>query len=109
LEDGLAKAHIGAALDLPRHQRWIERTPTVMRDPELLDLDVVRLRVNLNFGDAGGVAIGGRDADARALELPTELGWRVAADGAERAVSGLRLLRRLGECDVALRVVADRD
>ena len=103
----LAEPHVDGALDLALDEERVDGRAAVVGDPHVLDPDVARLPIDLDFHRARGVGVGGRRPHAGALELGRPLGRGVGARGGKRAVGGLGEPGRLVEGETARRVVAE--
>src|SRR5690606_36188525 len=95
------------ALHLPLDYLAAERAAAVVGDPDGLHVDDAGLGIDVDLGDVGGEAVGGRSTDGAAAVVPVPvLGGVVGAHLAQQAVVGLGPGECLGDRQVALGVFA---
>src|SRR5439155_1159916 len=98
----LAESHINAAFGLTFHEQRIERTSTVVSDPNFIYFNFARDAVTVKLDDRRSKTISRRGTNSGAFEVPW-IFWRpVAAGGAQRSVFALRLPHRVSETHAAL-------
>src|SRR5690606_12718750 len=99
----LAEPHVDRTFDLTHRNRGVEGATNVVRHPHLRNAIDASLWVDFDFHHGRRVAVAGTRSNPTTAELRSGLGWRIAADRANRANLRFRDTNRLHERHAGLR------
>ncbi len=109
LHEGLSESHVHAALHLPDDEGRVDGPTDVVGDPHPVHFHAARLLLDAHLCHAGGVAICGGRADARALVGASQFRRRVRTGSREGSMGLLRDAARLLPRDADLRIGGVKD